>query len=163
MSFFRSQEMDGWFSHLHKDNAFEFQFDHYYMCLMMGFAALRDDPMQGGSELIRHFPGPYAAASKLIVGLLLIAETKKLGKQLNNKRDVEFIVQQYLESSGSGALNDIGFERINDYANGGFKYLVEEYDDKPYHADTFFGWYTDRLKKLAAESPLWSSQKAITL
>jgi len=163
MSFIRRQEMDGWFSNLHKDNSLEIQFDYYYMCLMIGFAALRDDPLQGGSELIRHFPGPYAGASKLIVGLLLIAETKKLGKQLGNKRDVEFLVQQYLETSGSGVLNDVGFDRINDYANGGFNFLVEEYEDKPYHADSFFGWYTERLRILATESPLWSSQSAITL
>jgi hypothetical protein len=162
MSFFRRQEVDVWFNSLHKDKSLELQFDDYYMCLMIGFAALRDDPLQGGIELVRHFPGQYGSASKLVVGLLLIAETKKLGKQLGNKRDVEFLVQQYLESSGSGALNDAGFDRLNDYANGGFNYMVEEYD-KPYHADAFFGWYTERLRSLAAESPLWSSQNPITL
>jgi hypothetical protein len=162
MSFFRRPEMDAWFSHLHKDGAMEIQFDHYYMCLMIGFASLRDDALNGGNEMIRHFPGQYAAASKLIVGLLLIAETQKLGKQLSNKRDVEFLVQQYLEPSGSGALNEVGFERINNYANGGFNYLAEQYD-KPYHADTFFSWYSERLNTVTSESPLWSSQDKIVL
>jgi hypothetical protein len=154
--------MDAWFAHLHKDGALELQFDHYYMCLMIGFASLRDDSLNGGNELIRYFPGQYAAASKLIVGLLLIAETQKLGKQLSSKGDVEFLVQQYLEASGSGALNEAGFERINNYANGGFNYLVEQYE-KPYHADTFFAWYSEKLCALTSDSPLWSSQNKLML
>ena len=162
MSFFRRPEMDIWFAHLHKDGAFELQFDHYYMCLMVGLASLRDDPLNGGNELIRHFPGQYAAASKLVIGLLLIAETQKLGKQLSNKGDVEFLVQQYLEPTGNGALNDAGFERANNYANGGFNYLVEEYD-RPYHADTFFAWYSERLQTLTLTSSLWSARSALIL
>ncbi|MDL1889239.1 hypothetical protein FBQ96_06600 [Nitrospirales bacterium NOB] len=129
---------------------------------MMGFASLRDDPLSGGNELIRHFPGQYAASSKLIVGLLLIAETQKLGKQLSNKSDVEFLVQQYLEPAGGGSLNDAGFERVNNYANGGLNYLLDELD-KPYHADTFFAWYCERLLVLTQESPVWASQNTLLL
>jgi hypothetical protein len=158
MSFFRRPEMDAWFSHLHKENALEIQFDNYYLCLMMGFATLRDDQLDGGNELIRHFPGQYAGVSKLIIGLLLIAETQKLGKELTNKRDVEFLVNQYLDVSGSGSMNDAGFGRVNDYANGGFNYLVEAYQDKPYHADAFFAWYSAQLQTVTTASSLWGAQ-----
>jgi hypothetical protein len=157
MSFFRRQEMDSWFSQLRKDGSLEIQFDYYYLCLMMGFATLRDDTLEGGNELIRHFPGQYAAASKLIIGLLLIAETQKLGKQLANKRDVEFLVNQYLDASGSGTLNDAGYARLNDYANGGFNYLSEA-QEKPHYADAFFASYAGQMKSLTGASPLWGAQ-----
>lgn len=160
MSFFRRTEMDAWFGDLYnnKQSALELRFDYYYMCLMIGFASLRDDPLEGGDELVRYVPNQFAAASDLIIGLLLIAETQKLGKQLSSKRDVEFLVNQYLESSGSGSLNEAGFSRVNNYANGGFNYLFENHAGKPYFADTFFGWYSAQIQSLTAESPLWSTQ-----
>jgi hypothetical protein len=158
MSFFRRVEMDTWFSHLHKDNTLEILFDNYYLCLMMGFATLRDDSFDGGAELLRHFPGQYAGASKLIIGLLLVAETRKMGKSLTKKRDVEFLVNQYLHASANESINEEGFKRLNCYANGGFNYMLESLPDKPYHADAFFHWYTEQLQALTAGSALWSSQ-----
>lgn len=160
MTFQRRPEMDVWFAHLHKDSSLELLFDNYYLSLMIGFASLRDDPMTGGEELLRRFPALYLPVGKLIVGLLLIAETEKLGKKLTNKGDVEFLVNQYLDPNDANNLNEAGFERLNRYANGGFNYLVETLNDKPYHADSFLAWYSEQLRSLTSTNELWASQSS---
>lgn len=162
MSFVRRPEMSAWFSNLLRDKSLEIQFDAYYLCLMIGYASLRDDAFDGGEELIRHFPDRYSGAqSKLIIGLLLIAETQKFGLMLSKKQDVEYLVTQYLDPVG-GALNPEGFERMNRYANGGFNYLAESFD-KPYYFDAFLASYNNELAKLTANSDLWAGQHQIII
>lgn len=163
MTFQRRPEMDAWFAHLHKDNSLELLFDNYYLSLMIGLASLRDDPLSNGDELVRRFPTPYFTVGKLVIGLLLIAETEKLGKKLTDKGDVEFLVNQYLDPNDANSLNEAGFERLNRYANGGFNYLVERHNDKPYHADSFLAWYSKEIRSLTTTNELWASQSPKTL
>jgi hypothetical protein len=151
--------MDSWFTPLHKDKSLELLFDNYYLCLMIGFASLRNDALVSGEELTRRFPTSYLPASRLIIGLLLIAETEKLGKKLTNKGDVEFLVNQYLDPSDAGGnLNDAGFDRLNRYANGGFNYMIETLADKPYHLDSFLAWYANEIQSLTRNNELWATQ-----
>ncbi|MBD8566227.1 hypothetical protein IFU01_18370 [Oxalobacteraceae sp. CFBP 8763] len=159
MSFQRRIEMDSWFSHLQKDGSLEYIFDSYYLCLMVGFSCLRDDAFSNGEEITRRFPTVYLPTSRLIIGLLLIAETEKLGKKLTNKGDVEFLVNQYLNPDDAGGnLNEAGFDRLNRYANGGLNYMIETLGDRPYHFDSFLSWYSNEIRTLTQGNDLWNSQ-----
>lgn len=158
MTFHRRPEMDVWFAYLQRDASLEILFDNYYLCLMIGFASLRDDPLTGGVEMVRRFPSQYFTVGKLVVGLLLIAETETLGKKLTNKGDVEFLVNLYLDPSDANSLKEAGFDRLNRYANGGFNYLVETHNDRPHHADAFLAWYSKELRSLTSTNELWAAQ-----
>lgn len=156
MAFRMRQEVEDWFKHISKEEPLETKFDLYYLCLMMGLATSRFDPLQGGAEFVDNFVVDYKPVQRLIIGLLLIAEMSRLEINLMDRDKTQDLINTYLDPTQPSHLRDMGFGRLNEYANGGFNEIMENLGDKPHHVEPFLQWYTQTLSKKATMNKLWA-------
>ncbi|QLA82558.1 hypothetical protein EXV95_19105 [Acidovorax sp. JMULE5] len=150
MAFKMRQEVDEWFSKVHKakDTPFPTKFDYYYLCLMFGLAKRKPATLSAGVEFIDYFVADYKPVQNLILGLLVVAEAEVQGIDLNNRAAIKKLLGLYLSPEASVALTAQGFDRMNDYANGGFNSIVASYPEAPWVAADFLQWYTREIKVL---------------
>lgn len=155
MSFRMRPEVDEWFKHIFKKGPIQTKFDLYYFCLMMGLATGKSDSAQSAIEFVQNFVGDYRPVQRLILGVFLIAEMSRLGLELNDRKEVQALINKNLDATDSAHLSSAGFERLNDYAHGGFGVIAESLGSKPYHVETFLQWYAKEFRKRIDENRHW--------
>jgi hypothetical protein len=151
MAMFRLRtDAEAWFSEIERSPHVRSKFDLYYFCLMAGFASGRSSETQisgsGSKEFIDYFIDDYKPASRLLIGLLVIAEMKYKGIDVTEKASVRALFKTLVDANnGNNSLTDDGMKRMNAYASGGFEYLAERRDTKPYSAEEFLRDYVSLI------------------
>lgn len=143
-----------WFAALENKEPTKNLFDLYYFCLMAGLASGRwSDPAKVGvpaPEMIDDFLQDYKPAQRLLIGLLVVAELKKGGIDLNEKASVREVFRRLVSPNASSGLTDEGFKTMNGYASGGFEFLAESRDTKPASAEEFLRDFVGLMDKAVA-------------
>ena len=158
MSFRMRGEVEDWFRHIFKQGPIQTKFDLYYFCLMMGLAEGKTEPAASAVEFVTYFVGDYKQSQRLILGLLILAEINRLGLEVTDRKEVQSLINRYLDPANPAQLKEEGFTRLNDYANAGFSIIAEALDGaKPYQVETFLQWYARELNKRIEANPAWKA------
>ena len=150
MDFRLSQEAESWFSHLRERTPFRVKFDFFYLCLILGLAAGRKADAVG-PEFVGYYVDDYKASHRLISGILIVAELKRLGINMTEKAAVRKVIADLFDPNSPTGLGDEGMRSLNHYASGGFAYLSEN-REKPHHADEFLADYVRILDGAVKQS-----------
>lgn len=146
MAFFRLRtDAQKWFNEISNFSHFNTKFDLYYFCLIVGLTSGRSiDPVQIGAQatdLVDYFVEDYKPASRFLIGLLVIAELKKGGIDVGEKAAVRKLFKHLVDPQSPSQLTDEGMRRMNAYASGGYEYLSENRETKPYSGEEFLRDY----------------------
>lgn len=152
MAYFRLRtDAQSWFSEIADLPPFKTKFDVYYLCLLAGLANGRAAELSGAAnpatDLVEKFVEDYRPASRLIIGLLVTAELKKSGIDVSEKAQVRALFKRLVDSESPNSLTEMGMRRLNAYASGGYEYLAEQRDMKPYTAEEFIQGYTALIEE----------------
>lgn len=159
-SFRLRQDTEDWFSNIYgKDKIVSAKFDLYYFCLMLGIATgRRSDPIKCCREVadfVDYFISDYRPYQRLIIGLLIRAELSRLGVSVTEKDEVRKLFVELVNPQNPTHLTDIGMNRLNEYSSGGYDYLAEKLNSKPYHVEEFLRTYTKLLRKAIEQESSW--------
>ena len=132
----------------------------YYFCLMVGLATgRRSDPGSAGRsapEFISYFIDDYKPARRLITGLLIIAELNRHGINVSEKTEIQKLIKRIVDPHQSQTgLTEEGEKLLNGYASGGYEYLAERRDAKPYSAEEFLRDYHVLISEELEKNPFW--------
>ena len=141
MAFQLRSEAEAYFKSISASPAFRTKFDQYYLCLMLGLASGRNERAVTAVDLVDYFIVDYKPVGRLMVALLVVAEAQRLGFELTEKSELKSLLDDYLDPAHSANITALGFQKMNDYANGGFNILNELLPDRPRHAETFLQLY----------------------
>ena len=151
MPFRFRDDAEKWFGEIKDRPPFKTKFDMYYLCLMAGLASGRRVDLAKVSkaqpEFVDHFIEDYKPAQRLIVGLLILAEMKNMGISVEEKSDVQELIKTLITPDTETKLTAEGMRRLNAYASGGYQYLAEQQDVKPYSAEEFLRGYAGVLEE----------------
>ena len=129
-------------------NKFEFQFDVYYCCALLGMAAVQfDEDASDLNELTENYPKPYIDCKAQIAGLLVASEAKRQGIDVQNPK-LEEMMLRYLSDSET-MLSDEGIKTLNAYSLRGYQ-LIRDYpllDDKPTSREVFLDAFNVAMQK----------------
>jgi hypothetical protein len=141
MAFRLRADAEKWFSELDGKEPTRSKFDLYYFCLMVGLASVRHvDPATVGvsaKEFVGDFINDYKPAQRLLIGLLVIAEVKRGGIDLDEKASVRDVFKRLVTPSTVTNLTDEGMRCMNAYASGGYEFLAERRDTRPTSPEEF--------------------------
>jgi hypothetical protein len=157
MPFRLREDARRWFSEIEKTAPIKSQFDLFYFCLMTGLmSGRRSDPTHGGRsapEFVQVFIEDYRAAQRLIIGLLIVAELQRLGINLHEKASVRETIRTLVDPQSPTNLTDEGMRLLNAYASGGYDYISEIRESKPYTVEEFLRDFVGIIGKAASENP----------
>lgn len=144
-----------WFNELYRDGSFRIDFDAFYFCFVAGVATGRKRAMTGDdtSEMTDRFPGPYGASSKILVGLFLSAEIRKLGLVMSERERVHLEIAKLVRYDSVNHLTAAGVAEFCQYAHGGYEALLEWFDDRPRTLETFERQFKRSLESRQAPEP----------
>jgi hypothetical protein len=154
------QDAENWFSNIRDQKPIQTKFDLYYFCLMIGLATgRRSDPTKrchNVTDFVDNFVKDYKPYQRLIIGLLIRAELSRLGVSVTEKDEVRKLFVDLVDPLSSTNLTDVGMERVNEYSSGGYGYLAEKLDSKPYHVEEFLRTFTKLLRNGVDHNPNWT-------
>ena len=165
MGFRLREDAERWFSEIKDKAPFKSKWDMYYFCLMAGLATgRRNEPGSAGRsapEFISYFIDDYKAAQRLITGLLIVSELKRHGIDVSEKTEIQKLIKRIVDPHQSQTgLTDEGESLLNAYASGGYEYLAENRDAKPYSAEEFLRDYAAMISNQLETTPFWTLGKS---
>jgi hypothetical protein len=138
-------DAEKWFSEIDGREPTKTKFDLYYFCLMAGLTSGRSsDPAGAGvqaREIIDDWIQDYKPAQRLLIGLLVVAELRKGGINLQEKSAVRGVFKRLVSPNSSTGLTDEGMRCMNAYASGGYEYMAESRETKPASVEEFLRDY----------------------
>ena len=137
----------GWFSQISKFDQFKIDFDIYYLCLMAGLASGRVNDEAPTTEMVDTFVEEYKPASRFLIGLLVIAEMKKGGIDVSERTAVRALFKRLVDPQSPNQLTDDGMRSMNAYASGGYDFLTERRETKPYTGEEFLRDYVQLIEE----------------
>lgn len=143
-----SRDADKWFADISKH--YVTKFDLYYLCLMVGFASGRKADPDNATDLIDNYPKEFKPVGRLLVALLLNAELKSSGIDLNERDAVYQVIGEIIDPGFPTLLSDEGVKLMNKYAQGGYEAMYEYFDDRPRAVETFARKYSNCIEELEA-------------
>jgi hypothetical protein len=153
------QDAENWFSNIQGQKpTIRTKFDLYYFCLMLGLATgRRSEPAKCSevTDFMDNFVSDYKPYQRLIIGLLIRAELARLGVSVTEKDEVRKLFVDLVSPKSLTNLTDMGMDRLNEYASGGYDYLAESLDSKPHFVEEFLRTYTKLLRSAIAQSSSW--------
>jgi hypothetical protein len=159
MAFRLRKDAEKWFSELQGRTPFKTMWDMYYFCVMAGFASGRKtDPVSGGRsapEFVDYVVDDYRPAQRLLIGLLIVSELKKLDISFAEKKDVQNVIQSIVDPQTQTSLKPEGQRLMNAYASGGYDFLAEKRPTKPYRTVEFLRDYNQLLSEFLTDNPFW--------
>jgi hypothetical protein len=112
---------------------------------MAGLASGRSSNLQSyenAPEIIDDFIQDYRPAQRLLIGLLVIAEVRKGGIDLQEKAAVREVFKRLVTpDTKTGLTDDDGMRCLNAYASGGYEFLAESRETKPASPEEFLRDY----------------------
>ena len=136
-----------WFNKIATFEHFNTEFDQYYLCLMAGFASNRSNETASTTEFVENFTEDYKEASRFLIGLLVVAELKSAGIDLSEREAVRDMFRELVDPKSTNQLTEKGMRRLNAYASGGFDFLTEAGEAKPYSGEEFILRYAQMMDK----------------
>jgi hypothetical protein len=136
MAFRIRSDMQKWFSEVAQTGPIKTTFDIYYFCLMAGLLSGRRSE-HASTEFVNTFVDDYKPVQTLIMGLLITAELKRLGIDVTEKKRVRELISKLFAPNTPTNLTDEGQRLLNSYASGGFDFISEERETKPYAVHEF--------------------------
>jgi len=153
------RDAENWFSHIQDQKPIRTKFDLYYFCLMVGLATGRkSEPAKRCPEFTDftdNFVSEYKPYQRLIIGLLIRAELSRLGVSVMEKDEVRKLFVDLVNPQNPTNLTDVGMDRLNEYSSGGYDYLAEKLDSKPYHVEEFLRTYAKLLRGAIEQNSSW--------
>lgn len=139
MPFRLREDAERWFNALDGKEPAKTKFDLYYFCLMAGLASGRtSDPSDfGAREIVDEFIQDYKPAQRLLIGLLVTAEVRRGGIDLNEKSAVRDVFKRLVTLDSKTQLTEEGMRCMNAYASGGYDFLSESRDVVPATPEEF--------------------------
>lgn len=125
---------------------FEFQFDVYYCCALIGLAATQlDENVYDLNDLTDTYPKPYIDCKAQIAGLLVATEAKRQGIDMQSSK-LEETMLRYLNDNET-MLSDEGVKALNAYSFRGYQ-LIRDYPliEKPTSREEFLDAFNIALK-----------------
>jgi hypothetical protein len=157
------QDAENWFSNIRDQKPIKTKFDLYYFCLMVGLATgRRSDPTKHCPEVTDftdNFVSDYKPYQRLIIGLLIGAELFRSGISVTEKDEVRKLFVDLVDPQNPTNLTDAGMDRLNEYSSGGYDYLAERLDSRPYHVEEFLRTYAKLLRGTIEQNSGW--QKSV--
>jgi hypothetical protein len=144
MAYFRLRsDAEKWFRKVDKGP----KFDIYYYCALVGLMARRrNDPAgETSKDVVDYFITDYKPYKNMIIGLIIISELKKARIDLNEKSAVREVISRIVAPGDTG-LTDNGIKLLNQYASGGFDYLIEAGVPRPETREEFMLTYVNIIK-----------------
>jgi hypothetical protein len=133
-------------------------FDLYYFCAVAGLAAGRSEELKGASrEMVDYFVADYKPVASFILAMLVVAELKKGRISLTEEGEVREVFRSLIAGSGENGLTDEGMKRLNAYANGGYEYLAEQWEQRPQSAEEFIQTFSTLVGHAAEAGPFAKS------
>ncbi|NMA30225.1 MAG: hypothetical protein GX941_00170 [Candidatus Methanofastidiosa archaeon] len=126
---------------------FDYDFDFYYLCAVLGMTFRRCISLNGGDEITRNFPSKYDKYKHSIIALLIEAEKERTGKDSSIRKEFEKFMLDLVDPHSPTQLNSIGEERLNCYAQGGYELLSERVGSVE-SLDVFFVKYRSLFDEL---------------
>lgn len=140
-----------WFSQINAFEQFKVDFDFYYLCLMAGLASGRVTEDASTTEMVEHFVEEYKPASRFLIGLLVVAEMKKSGIDVSERAAVRSLFKRLVDPHSPNQLTDEGMRRMNAYASGGYDFLAERRETKPFSGEEFLRDYITLIEEASAD------------
>lgn len=133
MPFRLREDAEQWFAALDGKEPAKTKFDLYYFCLIAGLASGRtsDATGLGAREIIDEFIQDYQPAQHLLIGLLVAAEVRRGGIDLDEKEAVRMVFRRLVTPGSKTQLTDEGMRCLNAYASGGYDFLAESRETAP--------------------------------
>ena len=145
MVFRLRSDAEKWFSEIDNKPPVKTKFDLYYFCLVVGLLSGRSsDPARIGvttRELVDYFIEDFKPGHRLLIGLLVLAELRKSGIDLDEKSAVRDVFGRLITAYSSSGLTDEGFKAMNAYASGGYEFMAESRETKPVSVEEFLRDY----------------------
>ena len=148
------RDAEDWFKHISSKPPLSTKFDLYYLCLMAGLAGQHSSQPQYAPGFVDHFIEEYRPVSHIIIGLLILAEMRRMGIELKDRHDMSRLVEKMLCPSG---LSNEGVAKCDSYASGGYELLVEKFTT-PYSIEEFLPRYQGYLHELSKENPMITTE-----
>jgi hypothetical protein len=139
-----------WFKQIADFEHFKTDFDQYYLCLMAGLAAGRSNESGTTTEMVENFVEDYKEASRFLIGLLVMAELKKAGIEIFERDAVRDMFRRLVDPHSPNQLTDEGMRRMNAYASGGYDYLSEQRETRPFSGEEFIRDYVQLVAQALA-------------
>lgn len=156
MAFRLKNEVEEWFRYIADKPPFKTKFDLYYLCLMLGIATGRMDTLANAQEFVDSFVADYRPMQRIIIALFLISELHRMGLEITEREEVHGLLNRYIDSASPANLTEEGFAHMNQYASGGYLYLVEKLQDKPHQVEDFLQFYTKFFQEAVSQNPSWT-------
>lgn len=148
MAYFRlRKDAEKWFREIADAPPFKVKWDVYYLCLMAGFASGRSSESTAATDLTERYVEEYRPARHFLIGLLVIAELKLTGVNRTDKSQVRELFKKLVQPNGTNDLTDVGMRRMNAYASGGWEYLAENREQRPFYVEEFLQSYPALIAK----------------
>lgn len=143
------QRCKEFFSDLKNSPDLKTDFDIFYLCLLIGLQNnSRSDPNSYGdivNEFNDNFTREYSQIRYSIIALVVCAEAKKSGINLDEKASVIKLFEQMTNTDSPSKLSTRGAEAINAYASGGFDLIQKHFSEKPRSMPNFLVRYSELL------------------
>ncbi len=153
MPFRIKEEARTWFQYIRPK--MEYDFDYYYLCLMVGLATRQKTPdlvQADTTEITDDFPGEYRSRGRIIISLFLKIELDAAGISLNNRSDLNEYIHTLINPNSVNKLSSEGDAVLNKYADRGFEILKEWFGDKPRNLEIFLPLMKQRLSEAITEN-----------
>lgn len=139
MPFRLREDAERWFASLNGKEPARHKFDLYYFCAMAGLASGRtsDASGLGAREIIDEFIQDYQPAQRLLIGLLVAAEVRRGGIDLDEREAVRAVFRRLVTPESKTQLTEEGMRCMNAYASGGYDFLAESRDKAPASPEEF--------------------------
>ena len=147
MGFRIREDAKKWFKVIrdNRDNNFETDWDTYYYCLMAGLLSENKIDVPNTIEFNENYTKRYAPRAKILIGLFLSKEIKKMGVSFDNKKEVHHVISSLIDPLSPTFLKDEGLKEFNKYANAGYEELCDNME-KPYTLEDFLISFDNYIK-----------------
>lgn len=126
-------------------------FDLYYIFLLVGLGKGRSEAIESGrvNNFTKSYPIAYHDSRSKIAALLLYSDLKDSGFEVDNRAIVKSKISKILSSDSQTFLSDEAIEKLNRYANGGYRVIKEVFPKAPHSGSVFLsGVYDEFLSDL---------------
>lgn len=127
-----------------KHGKLKLQFDFYYLCLIAGFLDERFSECKG-EKFVDEFPSDFLIQRDQIIGLLIATEISRNKIDLKNRQRIEGIMLKLVKPDSPTQLSSEGESLMNQYAEYGFKRILEEIPTPPINLDSFLVRYYEKI------------------
>jgi hypothetical protein len=145
------KDAEKWFGEISNAPEIKVKWDIYYMCLMAGFASGRSSEA-AATDMVERFVEEYRPVRHFLIGLLVVAELRLTKVDLTNRMQVRELFRKLIQPNGTNDLTDFGMRRMNAYASGGWEYLSENRDQRPYSIEEFMQSFPKLIERATADA-----------